>query len=115
MQPAQWTEVAARIMWAANIPVEKHNTQAAGELSSCCPRSRRTNLDAAPYRLRLERTDGGTAEVLATRAALLHNAYAELAAALGGWAEELRRRAFSEVIAPGYFGPSLSVADGDAE
>ncbi|MDL0403008.1 hypothetical protein [uncultured Corynebacterium sp.] len=102
-------------MRAANFPVEKRNTEATGELSSCCPRNRQTNLDAAPYRLRLERTDGNTAEVLATRAALLQIACAELAAALGGWAEELRRRAYSEVIAPGYFGPSLSVVDGDAE
>lgn len=102
-------------MRAANFPVEKHNTEATGELSSCCPRNRQTNLDAAPYRLRLERADGDTVEVPASRADLLHLAYSVLAAALEGWPEELRRRAYSEVIAPGYFGPSPSVVDGDAE
>ena len=115
MHPAQWTEVATRAMWAGNYPTEAQSTEPAGELSIWCLRNRQTNLDSAPYRLRLERTDGDTVEVPASRADLLHLAYSVLAAALEGWPEELRRRAYSEVIAPGYFGPSLSVVDGDAE
>ena len=83
MHPAQWTEVAARAMWAGNYPTD-HNTEASGELSIWCLRNRQTNLDAAPYRLRLERTDGDTVEVPASRADLLHRAYSVLAAALGG-------------------------------
>ena len=39
----------------------------------------------------------------ASRADLLHLAYSVLAAALEGWPEELRRRAYTEVIAPGYY------------
>lgn len=115
MHPAKWTEVAARAMWAGKYPADDNNTEPAGELSVWCLRNRQTNLDAAPYRLRLERTEGETVEVPASRSDLLYLAYAVLAAALEGWPEELRRRAYSEVIAPGYFGPSLSVVEGDAE
>lgn len=103
MQPAQWTEVAAHAMWAGNYPTEEHSTEPAGELSIWCLRNQQTNLDAAPYRLRLEHADGDTVAVPASRADLLQLAYSVRAAALEGWPEELRRRAYTEVIAPGYY------------
>ena len=103
MTTAAWEKVAARALWAGECSNEQQDVEPAGQLEVWCHRSPRTNLDAAAYRLHLELADGSAVELPASRADLLGIAHQVLAAALEGWPVELRRRAYTEVIAPGYY------------
>lgn len=103
MSNAAWEKVAARALWAGEYPDEQHDVEPAGQLEVWCHRNPRTNLDEAAYRLHLELADGSAVEVPASRADLLGIAHQVLAATLEGWPVELRNRAYTEVIAPGYY------------
>ncbi|WPJ92477.1 hypothetical protein [Corynebacterium sp. UMB2355A] len=103
MATAAWEKVAARALWADEYPTDQDDMEPAGQFEVWCQRSPRTNLDVAAYRLHLELADGSAVEVPASRGDLLGIAHQVLAAALEGWPVELRNRAYSEVIAPGYY------------